>query len=71
MFIDIQYTYKEHIYLIKLLSASITSSRRLLAAGVDDVLPGDVVEDLLDGPDERVLGVMRGPIGVSLSQTHS
>ena len=42
-----------------------------MAAGVDDVLPGDVVEDLLDEPDERVLGVMGGPICVPLSHAHS
>ena len=37
------------------------------AAGVDDVLPGDVAEYLHDGTDEGVLGVMGGPVGVSLS----
>ena len=34
---------------------------------MDNVLPDDVVEHLHDGTDERVLGVMGGPIGVSFS----
>ena len=38
-----------------------------MAAGVDDILPGEVGEYLHDGPGEGVLGVMRGPIGVSSS----
>ena len=37
------------------------------AAGVDDVLPGDDAEYLHNGTDEGVLGVMGGPVGVSLS----
>ena len=40
-----------------------------MAAGVDNVLSGDVVEHLYDGTDEGVLGVMGGPISVSLSHT--
>ena len=37
------------------------------AVGVDDVLPGEVGKQLHDRPGERVLGVMRGPIGVPSS----
>ena len=34
---------------------------------MDEILPGEVGEYLLDGSDEGVLGVMGGPISVPLS----